>query len=144
MVAAEAAPLMARGRCLWCRYSWRLRKDGTVQNHTLFCGSERADDPCEGSGKLPYSDYLIQVVIDLNVRVRGGHTFAGYEDIRPGTATYTRLGNATAPVRIGDKVLAVEEEEQICTYAEIISVDRERELVFLAVDWHGFRDMEAA
>lgn len=43
-----------RGRCSRCRYSFRLRKDGTVQTHYLYCGSARNYDPCGGSGLLPW------------------------------------------------------------------------------------------
>jgi hypothetical protein len=42
-----------RGACSRCGYSFRLRRDGTVQAHHLFCGSDRYPDPCEGSGKPP-------------------------------------------------------------------------------------------
>lgn len=41
-----------RGQCPVCRYRWRLRKDGTLQSHHLYSGSERQPE-CEGSGKPP-------------------------------------------------------------------------------------------
>lgn len=41
-----------RGQCSVCRYRFRLRADGTVQAHYLWCGNER-QPTCEGSGKPP-------------------------------------------------------------------------------------------
>jgi hypothetical protein len=41
-----------RGQCRTCRYRWRLRKDGTLQAHHLYSGSERQPE-CEGSRKPP-------------------------------------------------------------------------------------------
>ena len=41
-----------RGQCPVCRYRWRWRKDGTLQPHHLYSGSERRPE-CEGSGKEP-------------------------------------------------------------------------------------------
>lgn len=50
----EDEPVSAkRGQCATCLYRFRLRKDGTVQVHHLFCGSERNPEPCKGSGKPP-------------------------------------------------------------------------------------------
>lgn len=43
-----------RGQCRVCRYRYRLRADGTVQVHYLWCGNERLP-VCEGSGKPPRS-----------------------------------------------------------------------------------------
>jgi hypothetical protein len=42
-----------RGQCSVCRYRWRLRKDGSLQEHYLYSGNERAEKPCAGSGKPP-------------------------------------------------------------------------------------------
>jgi hypothetical protein len=44
-------PPAKRGQCSECRYRWRLRKDGTVQYHSLYSGEERHE--CTGSGKPP-------------------------------------------------------------------------------------------
>ena len=35
-----------RGRCCRCRYSFRLRADGSVQTHYLYSGSQKHDEPC--------------------------------------------------------------------------------------------------
>ena len=85
---------------------------------------------------------LTTVEVDLNVRVRGNRTFAGFEDVTPGDATVTRLTKASAPVTVGEKVLAVEPEDGICTDATVIDINEEKQLIYLAVDWHGFREME--
>ena len=54
-VQGEAAVSTAarRGQCSVCRYSFRLRKDGTVQAHHLYCGHDRSEEPCAGSRKPP-------------------------------------------------------------------------------------------
>lgn len=44
-----------RGQCATCRFRWRLRKDGTLQRHWLYSGSERAAEPCGGSGRHPWT-----------------------------------------------------------------------------------------
>ena len=44
-----------RGRCSRCRYSFRLRKDGTVQAHYLYHGSSKNEWPCGGSGLMPWA-----------------------------------------------------------------------------------------
>jgi hypothetical protein len=43
-----------RGQCAVCRYRFRLRKDGTVQGHGLYIGSEKQPE-CEGSRKHPWT-----------------------------------------------------------------------------------------
>lgn len=45
-------PPQARGQCPLCRFRFRLRRDGTLQAHHLYCGSERQPE-CAGSGKPP-------------------------------------------------------------------------------------------
>lgn len=43
-----------RGRCPTCPYTFRLRRDGTVQTHHLYPGGPRAQRyACKGSGKPP-------------------------------------------------------------------------------------------
>jgi hypothetical protein len=42
----------ARGRCSVCKFSFRLRKDGSVQTHSLYYGSLRLPH-CLGSGLKP-------------------------------------------------------------------------------------------
>jgi hypothetical protein len=41
-----------RGRCTVCGYSYRLRKDGTLQTHHTYIGKDRGPD-CAGSGEPP-------------------------------------------------------------------------------------------
>lgn len=82
-----------------------------------------------------------RIVIDPNVRVRGNQTYAGFEDVQAqGNLGRARLSHADGPVAAGDRVLAVEAESGIVTDATVVDVDSERELVYLAVDWGGFRD----
>ena len=47
-----------RGRCDACRYTFPLRKDGTVQKHYLYSGSERRKNPCRGSGLAPFGSRI--------------------------------------------------------------------------------------
>ena len=44
-----------RGRCPVCRYSYPLRKAGTVQRHHGYIGSDPLPD-CRGSGMMPLSE----------------------------------------------------------------------------------------
>ena len=41
-----------RGQCPVCRFRVRLRKDGTLQSHHMYCGNEPQPD-CAGSGGPP-------------------------------------------------------------------------------------------
>jgi hypothetical protein len=85
----------------------------------------------------------VRVEIDPNVRVRGNKTYAGFEDVQQaGQLTVTRLSHPVSPVSVGDKVLAWESEDDIVTDAEVVDVDQERQLVYLAVDWSGWRDAD--
>lgn len=83
----------------------------------------------------------VRIEIDPNVRVRGNKTYAGFEDIQAaGQLTRTRPDHADGPIAVGDKVLAWESEDDIVTDAEVVGIDYERRLVYLAVDWRGWRD----
>jgi hypothetical protein len=102
----------------------------------------------------------VRVEVDLNVRVPGGQTFAGFEDVNPATITRARASDADGPVSAGDKVLVVEPSdaiigdalvvgERVIAYegesglagdAVVTEIDPARRLIYLAVDWHSFRD----
>jgi hypothetical protein len=69
-----------------------------------------------------------RIEIDPNVRVRGNQTYTGFEDVQ-----------GARSVCVGDMVLAWEREDDIVTDAHVVDVDEERRLVYLAVDWHGWR-----
>jgi hypothetical protein len=67
-------------------------------------------------------------VIDLNVRVRGNQTYAGFEDVR-------------GPVpAAGEQVLAIEVESGVVMDAAATDIDQEKRLVYLAPDWQSWRD----
>lgn len=68
-------------------------------------------------------------VIDPNVRVRGNETYTSFED-------------CTRVVFEGEAVRAVELEDGIETNAIVTSVDRERGLIYLEVDWSDWRDVD--
>lgn len=92
-----------------------------------------------GCRREPHADagpMTVRIVIDPNVRVRGNKTYAGFEDV----LTRTRMTTADRPVQPGDKVLAVEPESSIVTDATVVDVDYERKIIYLAVDWQGWRD----
>lgn len=106
----------------------------------------------------------VRVEVDLNVRVRGNQTYAGFEDVQPGSVTYARASRADGPVSVGDavhvvepfegivadaivvgqKVIAFESESGIAGAAVVTEVDPEKRIIYLAVDWHSFRDDRAA
>lgn len=71
-----------------------------------------------------------RVQVDLNVRVRGNKTYAGYEDVVP----------EGAPVAVGEQVLVWEAEDDIVTDGTVIELDDEKQIIYLDVDWRGFRD----
>lgn len=73
----------------------------------------------------------VRIAIDPNVCVQGWDgTYSGFEAVRP-------LG---APLAVGDPVLALEPIDGIVTDATVTGVDPEKKLVYLAVDWRGWRD----
>jgi hypothetical protein len=90
-----------------------------VQRQCTGCGLWAVWEP----RKVPLP---VRVTVDPNVRVRGNQTFSGLED-------------ADGPLAAGDKVLAVWEETGRVTDAEVTDVDEDKRLVYLAVDWRGFR-----
>lgn len=67
-----------------------------------------------------------RVAIDLNVRVRGNQTYAGFEDV-------------TGVVTPGGYVEVYEPETGVTGPAEVVEVDHEHQLVYLAVDWGKLR-----
>lgn len=81
---------------------------------------------------------LVRIEIDPNVRVRGRQTFTGYEDVQAQYGlTRTRSG---APVVAGQKVIAFESESGIMTDATVVDVWAEKQIIYLAPDWQGWRD----
>lgn len=71
------------------------------------------------------------VYIDPNVRVRGNLTFS---DRKP----------RHWPVKVGEEVTAVWEETSLASTGTVVEVDDEKGLVFLSVDWEGFKPREIA
>jgi hypothetical protein len=68
-----------------------------------------------------------RVAIDLNVRVRGNLTYAGFEDVDGGFWP-------------DDEVEVYERETGLVGTARVTEVDNKRQLVYLAVDWAGLRE----
>lgn len=68
----------------------------------------------------------LEIVIDPNVRVEGDRTYAGFEDV---------VGGFISDLAPELHVTVVEEETDVIGKAVISSVDRDRQLVYLAVDW---------
>lgn len=65
-----------------------------------------------------------RIALDLNVRVRGNQTYAGFEDVE----------GAFIPT-VGEAVEVYERESGISGKAEVTEVDEDRKLVFLLIDW---------
>lgn len=63
-----------------------------------------------------------RIVIDPNVRVRGNGTYAGFEDV-------------DGPIAVGEDVQVYEHESGLVGKGRVTEIDRERELVYLSVDW---------
>lgn len=63
-----------------------------------------------------------RIEIDLNVRVRGGLTYAGFED-------------ASGAVAAGDHVRVYERESGLEGPGEVVEVDAATKLIYLRVEW---------
>jgi hypothetical protein len=68
-----------------------------------------------------------RVAIDLNVRVRGQETYAGFEDV-------------DGPLTTGDKVRVYEPETGLTGTGVVTEIDDKHQLVYLAVDWAHLRE----
>jgi hypothetical protein len=66
---------------------------------------------------------VIEIMIDPNVRVAGGLTFSGFEDVR-----------GAMPAE-GQQVLVREPEANLIAVGVVDHVDTVDELVYIAVDW---------
>lgn len=66
---------------------------------------------------------MTEIEIDLNVRVRGNWTFVGFEDV------------SGALPSVGDSVRVHESESGLKGAAIVTAIDREREILYLAVNW---------
>lgn len=76
----------------------------------------------------------IEATIDPNVRVGHNLTFAGFEDIRPDRVVPTVLSS-------GLTIKVIEPEAGISGWAEVVGVDYEKAIVYLAVDWPSLKPM---
>lgn len=72
------------------------------------------------------------IIIDPNVRVEGGLTFAGFEDLVDGEVP-----------GVGTAVRVREPEADLEGTGKVARVDRERSLVYLHVDWTTLRPAES-
>ena len=68
---------------------------------------------------------MTEIMIDPNVRVAGGLTFSGFEDV---------IGDLPDP---GDRVIVREPESGITGVGTVERVEFADRLVYLAVDWAG-------
>jgi hypothetical protein len=68
-----------------------------------------------------------RVGIDLNVRLRGGLTYAGFED-------------SSAPLAVGEHVRVYERESGLEGPGEVVEVDEATRLVYLKVAWAELRE----
>lgn len=69
-----------------------------------------------------------RIVIDPNIRVRGNLTLAD-------------SGDVSGPMpEVGDDVVAVEAESGLHGPACVVDIDRDRDLIYLSVDWLAWWD----
>lgn len=66
---------------------------------------------------------MTEIMIDPNVRVSGGLTFSGYEDVR---------GPMPIP---GQQVLVREPEANLVALGTVDRIDENDRLIYIAVDW---------
>jgi hypothetical protein len=69
---------------------------------------------------------LTMIEIDLNVRVRGNGTYAGFEDV-------------TGSLSVGEQVEVFESESSLVGVGRVTEIDPVRQLVYLSVDWASLR-----
>ena len=70
---------------------------------------------------------MTRVEIDLNVRVRGNGTYAGFEDVQ-------------GPLAVGMDVEVYESESGLTGPGRVTEIDAAKELVFLSVEWGALRE----
>ncbi len=70
---------------------------------------------------------MIRIEIDLNIRVRGNQTYAGYENV------------SGALPAIGDHVEVFESESGLVGSGIVVELDDKRQIVYLDVDWATLR-----
>jgi hypothetical protein len=71
-----------------------------------------------------------RIEIDLNVRVRGNGTYAGFEDV-------------VGPLAVGDEVEVYESESGLLGKGRVAEIDTVGELVYLSVDWATLTEQAA-
>jgi hypothetical protein len=71
-----------------------------------------------------------RIVIDPNVRVRDNETYAGLEDV-------------DGDIACGSSVVVYEPESGLVGPAKVTEIDTDKQLVYLAVDWHALARPEA-
>lgn len=76
-----------------------------------------------------------QIEIDPNVRLGGTRTFAGFEHVR---------GTDGVKLYVGEVVEVVEPESHLYGKGMVESIDVERRLVFLDVEWATLEVVESA
>lgn len=76
----------------------------------------------------------MRIRIDPNVRVRGNHTYAGFEDVE---------GLDPAGLHVGEVVTVYEPEAGLRGQGSVVEVDPVKSLVVVAVDWSSLRPEEA-
>ena len=71
---------------------------------------------------------LVKIEIDLNVRVKGNLTYAGFENV------------TGALPAVGTRVKVYESESELSGYATVASLDHKRKIIYLDVDWTLLHD----
>src|SRR4051794_10794704 len=71
----------------------------------------------------------MRIAIDLNVRVAGDQTYAGFEDVEGGGL----------PAE-SEYVEVYEPESGVFGKAQVTRIDMDRELIYLAVEWSGLAE----
>lgn len=87
----------------------------------------------------------VRIDVDLNSRARSARNFApGYAHISPGEVARARSADADGPVAVGDKVEVVSDDitGDGVIIGELPVSGKDYRLIFIAVDWHSFRDTE--
>lgn len=69
---------------------------------------------------------LARAEIDLNIRMRGGGTYVGFEDL-------------SRPVKLGEQVVVFESGTELAGDGYVKRIDPIKKIVVLAVDWKSLK-----
>lgn len=90
--------------------------------------SSSRDSSVQEADKATGAAVTHAVTIDINVRLGGSATYCGYEDIADGVQLHR-----------GERVWVMGDETDLVGWGTVTSLDAQKRLVYLDVDWPSMR-----